>query len=379
MFQVLLKIAIVAFIFQPAARAEVGVSDSEISVGTVNVQSGPAANLGLDLNAGAKAYIDKVNASGGVNGRKLKWVMEDDGYEPSRTIEKAKKLIDQDKVFCLFNSVGTPTSQAILPLLAANDVPLVGAFTGAEVLRNPIVKNVFNIRGSYWDEAELMVANAVDKKGFKKIAIFMQDDAFGTAVQGGVVKALAKRGLKPVALGKFRRNTEEINEGMTEVSKASPDVIIMVGTYKPLALFVKSAKTRNLKAILFTVSFVGTESFVKEVGDADADVYVTQVVPSPVSSTSPIVAQYQEAMKVSGGKLSYGSLEGYLNAVTLVEGLKAAGKRVTRDGFRNAMETMDKSLGGIKVQYTKGNHQGSSAIFLTKVGAGKATEVLKVE
>lgn len=368
--------------FTPA-HAENGVADSEIIVGTVNVQSGPAADLGLELNAGAKAYIEKVNAAGGVNGRKIKWMLEDDGYEPNQAIEKAKKLIEKDKAFCLFNSVGTPTGVAVMPLLASADIPLIGMFTGGEKFRNPVVKNIFNIRGSYWDEAELMVTNIVDKKGLKKVAIFLQDDAFGQAVQGGVVKALEKRGLKrglkPASQGKFQRNSENIDGGLTDALSGTPDAVVMVGTYKPLALFAKKARAKGFKGPLFTVSFVGTASFASELGGDAVNTYVTQVVPHPETSDSEVAKQYRAALAATGGKTSYGSFEGYLNAVTLVEAIKAAGKDLTRENLRKSLEKMHQDLGGFKVDFSPTNHQGSSKIYLTKIQSGKAVEISQID
>ena len=358
-----------------SAFAQNGVTGGEVSIGTANVTTGPAANLGLELNAGAKTYIDQINAEGGISGRKIKWILEDDGYEPAQTIEKTRKLIDKDKVFALFNHVGTPTNQAILPILKEHDVPLLGLFTGAEVFRNPLVKNMYNVRASYWDEAELMVANLVDKKALKKIAIFLQDDGFGKAVQGGVVRALDKRGMKPIGSGTFQRNTEKVDEALEAIAKTQPDAIVMVGTYKPLALFVKKAKAKGLKAVFLTVSFVGTASFVKELGDAGDGCYITQVVPHPDDSTLPIASQYRAAMAAAKQPTNYSGFEGYVNARVLVEALKAAGKNLTRQAFHNSLESMDKDLGGVKVRFNKTNHQGLSTVYLTKVKGGKALEV----
>jgi branched-chain amino acid transport system substrate-binding protein len=366
-------------LYLPYSFAETGVSDKEVVIGTTNVQSGSAADLGLELNNGAKAYIDKINKVGGVNGRNIKWIIEDDGYEPAVALEKTKKLIEKEKVFCLFNTVGTPTANAILPTLARLDVPLIGAFTGAEVLRNPAVKNVFNIRSSYWDEAEVMIANAVDLKGMKKVAIFMQDDSFGTAVSGGVIKALMKRGIKPVASGKFSRNSEDVDAGLKEITKSVPDVVVMAGTAKPLALFVKRARKNGLHPIFFTVSFVGSTDFARELGEESAAVFVTQVVPDPKSSSLPVVKKARADLAAIGAKPSYGALEGYLNAMVLVEGLKAAGPDLTRDSFRTALESLHKDLDGFKIEFGPTNHQASSSIFLTKISGGKVVPISNID
>jgi len=358
------------------AIADDGVTDKEIRIGMSNALSGPASGLGTQLKAGAEAYFAKVNAAGGVHGRKISLVSVDDGYEPDRAAAATRQLIDQEKVFSLFGYVGTPTSAAAVPLASKAGLPYLFPFSGAEFLRNPVNKWVFNVRASYFDETETMVERLSSDLGIRKIALFIQDDAFGEAGKAGTMRALHKRNLKPVAEARYKRNTMEVDEGLAAIKAAQPEAVIFVGTYNSLAATVKKAKAQGVTARFLTVSFVGTSNFIKEAG-ADGDgVYITQVMPSPNDDSVPLVKQYQQDMK--GGNLDYTSLEGYANAVVLVEALKKTGAAPTRAGLVGALESLNVDIGGVKLGYSAASHQGARQVFVTKVQGGKAVPVAKL-
>lgn len=355
--------------------AEDGVSDKEIKIGMANALSGPASGLGTQLKAGAEAYLAKINAGGGVNGRKITLVSLDDGYEPDKAAAATKKLIEEEKVFALFGYVGTPTSTAVVPLASRASVPYLFPFTGAEFLRNPVNKFVFNLRASYFDETEAMVERLTKDLGATKIAIFIQDDAFGEAGKAGVNRALHRRDLKVAEEARYKRNTLDVDEGLSKIKAAQPDAVVFVGTYKSLSAIVKKAKAAGVKAKFVTVSFVGTSDFIGEAG-ADGDgVYITQVVPSPDGVSVPFVKQYQQDMK--GANINYTSFEGYADAVVLVEALKKAGTGLTRAGLLSALEGMNTEFAGMSVNFSATKHQGSSQVFLTQVKGGKAVPVSK--
>ena len=357
------------------ALAEDGVTDKEIHIGMANALSGPASGLGLDLKAGAAAFLAKLNAAGGVNGRKIVLVSKDDGYEPEKAAAATKALIEQDKVFALFGYVGTPTSAAAVPLAARAGVPYLFPFTGAEFLRNPVNKFVFNVRTSYFDETELMVERMTKDAGAKSIALFIQDDAFGEAGKAGVNRALHKRNMKVAAEARYKRNTLDVDAGLAQIKAANPDGVVFIGTYASLAALVKKAKAQGIKAKFMTVSFIGTAGFIKEAG-ADGDgVYITQVMPSP-DSGAPVVKQFLQDMK--GGPVNYSSLEGYVDAAVLAEALKKAGSNPTRAGFLSALEGLNTDLGGLKVAFSAASHQGAKDVFLTVVRGGKAVQVDKL-
>jgi len=359
--------------------AEDGVTQNEIVIGMSNSLSGPAAGLGTKLKSGATVYLDKVNAAGGVNGRKIRLISYDDGYEPEQTAAMTRKLIEQDKVFALFGYVGTPTSAAAIPQASRMGVPYIAPFTGAEFLRNPVSPVIFNVRASYFDETEGMVERLTKDLGIKKIGVFIQDDAYGNAGKSGVKRALDKLGLPLTGEGKYVRNTVDVGGGLSALKAANPEAVVMVGAYKACAEFVKQARASGFNPKFLNVSFVGTSNFINEAGSAGEGVYITQVMPSPFDDTSAIVKQYQADMKKAGkqSEFEYSSLEGYVDAVVLVEVLNKAGNSLTRGTFLSAFESLNMDLGGLKVSYSPENHQGSRAIFYTVIKNGKAEPITK--
>lgn len=359
------------------ALSEDGVTSTEIRIGMANAQSGPAAGLGNGVKAGAEAYLARINADGGVNGRRITLVSKDDGYEPARTAAATEALISDDKVFALFGYVGTPTSSAAVPIASKAQVPYLFPFTGAEFLRNPVNKWVFNVRASYFDETDAMVDHLIKDVGVKRIAMFMQDDAFGEAVKGGVARALFKRNMNISAETRFKRNTLDVDAGIDAMKKAQPDAIVFAGTYSQLAAIVKKAKAAGLKARFLTVSFIGTENFIDAAGSDGDGVYITQVMPSPQDASLPLVKNYLADVK--GARVGYASLEGYLGAMVLVEALKKAGQNPTRAGLVAALEDLNFDAGGVNIAFSSTSHQGSKTVFLTRVQGGKALTESKMQ
>jgi len=360
-----------------AAHAEVGVTASEIVVGMCNVQSGPASALGIGVKKGSLAYFDSVNKAGGVHGRKIRVVSYDDGYEPKNTVAQTRKLVNDDKVFALFGYVGTPTSTAIMPIIAESKIPFWGPFTGAEFLRSPVNKYIFNVRSSYFDEAEAQVKYLTDTRRVNRIGIFYQNDAYGLAVKGGLVKALRKRNLDIAGEGTYERNTEDVTAAVAALKKANPDAVSMVGTYKAMAAFIKAAKAQHFNPVFLNVSFVGTAALARELGPAGDGVIVTQVMPSPHDASLPLVVQYRSDMKAAGhAELDYTDLEGYVDAAVFVEALKKAGPGLTRDGFLAAAESLQGSVGGLPVAFSPQNHQALQKTYVTAISRGQV-ELLK--
>ncbi len=357
-------------------HANDGVSANALRIGMVNVQSGPASGLGKGMRSGAEAVFKQVNAKGGVHGRQIELLVGDDGYEPDRAIDETLKMIEQHKVFSLFGYVGTPTGNAVLPIVKEMDVPLVGLFTGAMTLRQPVTRQVFNVRASYDDEAETLVAHFLSK-GAKTVAVFYQDDGFGQAVLASTDKALKKRSLPITAKSSFQRNTLAVKAGLAALMEAKPDAVVMVGPYAPLAAFIKEARVAGLKSQLATVSFVGTDNLVAEVGKDGEGVVISQVVPFPEDNDLPIQRECRAALQAQGGeKLGFVNFEGCITAKVMVAALEAAGKTPDRAGLVSSMQAMNGvDLGGMKISFGVANHQAMTDVFLTQIRDGKITKL----
>lgn len=353
-----------------ACRADNGVEAGVIRIGMANALSGPAAGLGLQLRAGAHAYLDKVNAAGGVYGRRITLVSMDDGYDPQQTVAATRTLLELHKVFALFGYVGTPTSAAAVPLAAQRGVPYLFPFSGAEFLRHPVQPVVFNLRASYYDEAEALVAHALAEHGGNRIALFLQDDEFGEAGKAGVLRALQKRNLKLAQEVRFQRNTIDINAGLDTLLRQPPDAVIFIGTYRPLAMLLRRARWAGLKSHFLAVSFTGTSELIKHAGVDGEGVVLSQVMPSPADASDPLVRQYQA--DVLPAARNYGSLEGYADAMLLVEALRRCGNEPTRARLLKALEQMKMTLGENPVAFSPQDHQGWSRVYLTQIRDGMA-------
>ena len=328
--------------------------------------SGPAAQLGIQMNLGARTYFNALNADGGVNGNRIELRTLDDGYEPERCKANTDKFI-RDDVFGLFGYVGTPTSLAALPLVVDAKIPFFGPFTGAQALREPFHKSVFHLRASYYDETALIVRN-LTSLGLKKIAVFYQNDAYGKAGLEGVTRALKAQGLAPVALGTVERNTVNVAPAVRDIAAAMPDAVVQISAYKSCAAFIRGARKAGYGGTFFNVSFVGTQALADELGKEGRGIMVSQVMPFPFSTTTAISREYLDAVRKAGGDAqpNYSSMEGYLAAKVLTEGLKRAGRNPSREALIGALESIQNaSFGGFSVEFGPRDHVASHFVDLS--------------
>ena len=366
------------------AGAEDGVTAHEIVIGMSTALSGPSAFLGESFRAGAEAYLGRVNSSGGVHGRKIRLIAYDDRYEPTNTIANVNKMIREDRVFCLLGNVGTPTAMAIKPILDERQVVLFAPFTGAESLRKPVDRYLFHYRASYNQEIEAFIRGMVDVLGYKKIAVFHQDDGYGKAVLDGTILALEKRGLSPAVTGVYTRNFENVIPAVDSIMKERPDAVVMAGTYSACSKFIRTWKrktylagnAREIDPVFMNVSFVGPDRLATMLENYGNGVVVTQVVPpfSQGGSTFPAVDEYLGAMTkyAAGATPTFGSLEGYLGTKVFVEILRRAGTNLTRESFVQAAEGVrDLDIhAGNRISFSKDNHQGSQEVYPTVIKNG---------
>jgi len=335
--------------------------------------SGPAAQLGIQMHAGAKLYFDQLNASGGVNGHTVDLRTADDGYEPDRCKANTEKFI-RDEAFALIGYVGTPTCVAALPLINEAKIPFFGPFTGAEALRDPFSKSVFHLRASYFDETELIVRQ-LTALGLNRIAVFHQNDAYGKAGLEGMVRALKRRNLVPVATGTVERNTVDVAKAVADIVPSNANVIVQVSAYKSCAAFIRAARKAGFGGQFYNVSFVGTQALADELGAEAMGVVISQVVPYPYTSSLPLTREYLAAIGKTGGavKANYSSLEGYLAAKVFTEGLRRAGRSPSHEQLVAGLESIQNvDFGGFPVHFGARDHVASSFVELSMLtGDGK--------
>ena len=355
-----------------------GVTDTEIRLGASLALTGHAGYLGTQTLRGAEAYIRHVNKLGGVHGRTIKVIAADDSYDPPRCLANTQKFIVDNDIFSLFCYVGTPTTVKVLPLVEEAKIPLIGMLTGANALREPFNRYVVNIRASYYQETGAAVAHLVKDLGIKRIAVFYQYDVYGFDGLIGTELALKKFKLEPVARGSYIRGTLKVSEGLEKIQNSKAEAVVMIGTYGACARFIQLAQQANYDPIFYNVSFVGAEELARRIGDGTPTVLMSQVVPPPEAgsgNSQEAAIQYVRLLNryFPGETPSFIGLEGFLNARVLVEGLEKAGRKLTREGLVNAIESIHNlDLGpGMSITYGELDRQGLDQVYFTRLEHGR--------
>ncbi len=352
----------------PSLAAEPGIGPRSILIGQSAAFSGPSGALGREYREGAHEVFDQVNAQGGIHGRQLVMVYRDDRYEPGLAARNTARFLQQDKVFALFGYVGTPTVKAALPLIERDQVPLIAPLTGAQLIRKPLNRLIFNVRASYHQEIEAIIRYLV-RFGRRGIAIAYQNDAFGRDGLKGALESLGRRKLRPVAVVPVPRNSSRTDEAARRVALARPDAVLLVSTYGTVASFVANLRRHQSDAQVMNVSFVGSNALAKALPPAlRHGIGISQVVPFPWNPRVTVVRDYQNTIRRNRSSADYGfsSLEGYLAARMLVLALEKAGPNPTRAGLIRAMESMGTvDLGGYRVTFAPDRRNGSDFVELS--------------
>jgi branched-chain amino acid transport system substrate-binding protein len=341
-------------------------SDRRILLGQSAPLTGPAAQLGIQFQSGAKLALERANARGGINGRNVELRSMDDGYEPARCQANTQALLNED-VLALFGYIGTPTSLAALPLATAARAPFVAPFTGAQALRDPFNRYAFHLRASYYDETARIV-NQVTQVGMKRVAVFHQNDSYGQAGLDGVQRALKAVQLEPVATATVERNSTDVSAALERLLPSRPEAIVQVSAYKSCAAFVRAARKAGYAGQFYNVSFVGTQALADELGPDARGVVVSQVMPYPFAPVSALANEFLGAAAAAQPKVqaNYSSIEGYIAGRVMLEGLRRAGAALSREALIAGLESIQNvDFGGFFVDFNPRKRVGSSFVDLT--------------
>lgn len=348
---------------------------SEYVVGQVLPLSGVLRQTGEDLVAGVALAFDAVNAQGGVNGRKIRHVVVDDGYDIEKTVQRTSELIQKENPIALVGMVGTGNIAALLSrdVLAKADIALVGPYTGGVSLRQPYSPHIFHIRASYVDEGRAMVKSFL-ALGFKRIAVFYQDDAFGQSGRQGVEEALKAEGLQVAAAAAYPKNTDQVTNAVQAILASNAQAVCMFSVSRSSAEFIKQYRAAHGQAQLFNISVINVAQVVDLAGaDTVRGLGVTQVMPYPHQPRIPLVAAYQAQIKASkqaDRKPDYTSFEGYVAARVVIEGLKRLGKNTSRKDMLAALENCGRlDLGGFALTFGPNQREGSHFVETTALDA----------
>jgi ABC-type branched-subunit amino acid transport system substrate-binding protein len=335
---------------------------------TVGVTGAVAATVKESM-AGASLYIDSVNARGGISGEKISIITLDDKFDVKQAAENARVLIEEKKVLALFMNRGTPHTQAMLPLLAQYDVALIAPSTGAMLLHQPVIRQIFNVRSSYQREAQKAVQHLATV-GISRIAVVHVDDSFGLDGLAGTLSGLEKAKLKPVALLKFDRDKPDYSAVVPELLKADAQTVVWIGSGTAVSNGVKALRAAGSTVQVVTLSNNASVGFIKSLGDTSRGVIITQVLPSERAYNYAFVKEANDlARSHKDLELSPAVLEGFASAKVLVEALRRASPKPTREKIIAALEGMNRfDIGGLAVSYSATDHTGLDFADLSIVG-----------
>ena len=338
-----------------------------IKLGMSAAFTGRAERLGQDYLAGAQPVFTEFNQQGGIGGRKIQLLTLDDGYEPDRTMANTRQLVLRDQVLALFGYIGTPTSNAVLPLLRREQVPFLAPFSGADLLRQPEDQFIFNLRASYAQEAASQIRYLVDQRRFSKIALLIQADEFGASVERNFLTELANRSIRPLVVSRFKRNTTDLQQAINLLVEHKPDLVLTVGTYQVLLEAMELAAKQQLTPLYSVVSFTGVSELAALLNQRH-QVIASMVMPDPRQSNIAMVQAYR-AQIPAAGRISDVALEGFAAASLVVAALKQCAASLNRSCLLQALP--QQQLAGFPLQYDVNRHQASQQVFLVRLTANR--------
>ena len=349
-----------------AQAGDQGVTSSEIRLGASQVLSGPLGSQTLQYGEGARLLFESVNAAGGVHGRKITFTTLDDGFDVKRAVENTRKLLDEDKVFMLFNSTGTAQTAAVLPMLKEKKTILFGPVTGASGLREKYNPYLFHVRASYAIEAQHMLSQ-LKRIGVKRVALFYQDDGLGKALLAEVKKASEAEGLPLVAVVKSDPAAPDMAAAANTIAEAKPQAVIVGTAGLTFTNFIKAVQDTNTHPSFYGFSVASPDLIKSQLKGKARGIILAQIMPSLRNTTIPVVVEYLKVLKAKSPNAvpSASQFEGFVHARLLVEGLRRTGRDLSTDAFIKAMEdSREIAFGRFTAQYSPESHNGSSYVEL---------------
>ncbi len=344
-------------------------SAEAIVIGRSLTLSGPLKLYGEAKRDGADAYIAKVNAAGGVNGKKIELVTLDDAYLPANIVTNLKKLAAENAPVAFLGIFGVPTAAAALPVLTELQIPAVGLTSGAEIMRKPFNRYAFPVRASYADEARKLVSHA-NTIGITNIGVIYLDNPFGVSLNNALLDAAKTGGLTTKSL-KMDVTSANAAALAAEVAKNLPQAVFLATLSGQGAQMYAELKKAGYRGSIYGFSPLDTTVFTKLVGADAQGLGISQVFPIPSGVRYKVVAEYVKDMEaLKRGVPSFYGIEAYIEAKVLVEGLRRAGAKPTPASLVKALETMkDYDTGGVYVSYTPESRTGSTFVEITVVNS----------
>lgn len=359
-------VAALAGLLAAGAKAEDGISKTAVTLGQSLAMTGSGATLALPFAQGARLYFDRVNAGGGVNGRKIELSTLDDMGNPDTTVANTKKLLDQ-KVFSLFGYYGSAQVTAVNPLLKDTDILLFAPMAGADELRGSLYPNVYSVRPGYSEEAAMITRHA-ETLGMRKLAILHGKDPESLAALDSAERTMGGLGANLVA--KSSLSGGSVATSVDQVLAKKPESVLVISDASGAASAIRDLRAKGFRGPIYGFSSTGESLLAEQLGAAGAGVVVVRVTPKSDNAKSVLVRELQaDALAAKLGKSNVYMLEGYIAAWTYTEALRKAGKDPTRAKLRKALDSLqDLNLGGFRVHFD-GDRVGSKLVELSLIDA----------
>lgn len=354
-----------------AHAGDEGVTPTEIRLGASQVLSGPLGPQTQQYGEGARLMFEAVNAAGGIHGRKIGFTSLDDGFDPKRAVENTRRLIEEHKVFMLFNSTGTAQTAAVLPQLKASKTILFGPVTGASSMREGVNPYLFHVRAGYANETERMFSQ-LRQIGVTRVAFFYQDDGLGKTLLGEVRKASTAANLPLVAEIKVDPAAPDFAAAAAATAQAQPQAVIVGTAGLTFPHYVKAVLATPARPAFYGYSVASLDVIHRELQDKARGIILAQIMPSLRNTTIPVVAEYLKLLKAKSADAqpSASQFEGFVHARLLVEGLRRTGRDLSTASFTQTLEGAGEiAFGRFTARYSPRSHNGSDYVELAIIDA----------
>ncbi len=351
-----------------------GVTDTEIVIGSWGPQDGPAGAYGV-IDRTLDAYFKKVNDDGGINGRKIRFIYENDSYQPAKTVAAVKKLVEEDKVFAMVGGLGTPNNAAVMDYLVQNNVPHIWPATGSGILAYPLKKNVYAVQLNYTVEATLLAQYALDQLAAKKFAVFYQNDAFGKEGLDAVNAELKRRGLPEATAVSYETSDTNFSAQALKLQTSGADTVILYAVPKPGGSIIAEMDKIGFKPKLLSSSVINDPSLFQLAGTGIEGLLIEAYLPAFDDVSNPKIVEYQNFMKKYAPNEQIGgfSESGYAYGQVATEALKRTGKNLTRENLLQTLDQMKDYTGSVvpSLSYSPTDHAGVKAAYFQQAKGGK--------
>lgn len=350
----------------PAAAPVLGVTDTEIVIGSWGPQDGPAGAYGV-IDRTIAAFFKKVNDDGGINGRKVRFIYENDSYQPAKTVAAVKKLVEEDKVFALVSGLGTPNNAAVMDYLVQNNVPHVGPATGSSILAMPLKKNVYAVQLNYTTEGTLLTQYAFDQGGAKKVSVFYQNDAFGKEGLDAINAELKRRNAPEATAVSYETADTNFAAQALKLQTSGADTVILYAVPKPGGSVIAEMTKLGYKPKLLSSAVINDPAIFQLAGAGIEGAIIPAWLPAYDDLTNPKIVEWQGYMKKYAPNEQMGgfALSGWVEAQILTEGLKRAGKDLTREKLLQALDQLKDYKDSLlpTISYSATDHAGTKSAY----------------